>query len=302
MTKIKTLISIVGPTAVGKTAMGVLIAKHFNTEIISADSRQIYQELAIGTAKPTLAEMQGIKHHFIDSLSITTHFSAGDFEKQGLILLDKLFKIHDVVVMVGGSGLFVKAITEGFDEMPKVEEHLRESLNTQLATNGLPPLLEQLQQLDPDYFETVDKHNAQRIVRALEICIASGKPYSSFRIANAITRNFNTISIGLNTEREILYDKINHRMDLMLSAGLVKEASAVIAHRNEYALQTVGYTEVFGFLDNQYDYEEMVALLKRNSRRYAKRQLTWFKKDPQTFWFAPTDFDKIMLHIDGLLK
>jgi tRNA dimethylallyltransferase len=302
VTKFKTLISIVGPTAVGKTAMGVLIAKHFNTEIISADSRQIYQELAIGTAKPTITEMQGIKHHFIDSLSLTTHFSAGDFEKQGLILLEQLFQIHDVVVMVGGSGLFVKAITEGFDDMPKVDEHLRESLNTQLATNGLAPLLNQLQHLDPVYFNLVDKHNAQRIIRALEICLTSGKPYSTFRKSKAIVRNFNTISIGLEMPRDQLYDKINHRMDLMLEAGLLKEASAVITHRNEYALQTVGYTEVFGFLDKNYDYTQMVELLKRNSRRYAKRQLTWFKKDPQTKWFSPSAFDKIIIYIDSILK
>lgn len=298
--KQKTLISIVGPTAVGKTAMGVLLAKHFNTEVISADSRQVYKELAIGTAKPTPDEMQGIKHYFVDELSITQHFSAGDFEKQGLALLEKLFQQHDIVIMVGGSGLFVKALTQGFDEMPEVDENLRAKLNQQIETEGLEVLTEQLKELDPEYYNTVDKQNAQRVVRALEICISSGKPYSSFRKEQANPRWFNTISIGLNTEREILYDRINRRMDLMLEAGLLKEAESVIAYRNEYALQTVGYTEVFGFFDGQYDYAEMVELLKRNSRRYAKRQLTWFKKDTSTTWFEPQDFEKIIKHIEQI--
>ena len=296
--KQKTLISIVGPTAVGKTAMGVLLAKHFNTEVISADSRQIYKELAIGTAKPTPDEMQGIKHHFVDELSITQHFSAGDFEKQGLALLEKLFQQYDIVIMVGGSGLFVKALTQGFDDMPEVDENLRAKLNQQIETEGLESLTTQLKELDPEYYNTVDKQNTQRVVRALEICISSGKPYSSFRKEQSNPRWFNTISIGLNTEREILYDRINRRMDLMLEAGLLKEAESVIAYRSEYALQTVGYTEVFGFFDGQYDYAEMVELLKRNSRRYAKRQLTWFKKDPSTTWFVPEDFEKIIKHIE----
>jgi len=296
--KQKTLISIVGPTAVGKTAMGVLLAKHFNTEVISADSRQIYKELAIGTAKPTPDEMQGIKHHFVDELSITQHFSAGDFEKQGLALLEKLFQQYDIVIMVGGSGLFVKALTQGFDDMPEVDENLRAKLNQQIETEGLESLTTHLKELDPEYYNTVDKQNTQRVVRALEICISSGKPYSSFRKEQSNPRWFNTISIGLNTEREILYDRINRRMDLMLEAGLLKEAESVIAYRSEYALQTVGYTEVFGFFDGQYDYAEMVELLKRNSRRYAKRQLTWFKKDPSTTWFVPEDFEKIIKHIE----
>ena len=280
--------------------MGVLLAKHFNTEVISADSRQIYKELAIGTAKPTPDEMQGIKHHFVDELSITQHFSAGDFEKQGLALLEKLFQQHDVVIMVGGSGLFVKPLTQGFDDMPEVDENLRDTLNQQIETQGLDFLLEQLKIVDPEYYNTVDKHNSQRVVRALEICITSEKPYSSFRKENSNPRFFNTISIGLNTPREILYDRINLRMDLMLHAGLLHEAESVVAFREEYALKTVGYSEVFGYFDGLYNYIEMVELLKRNSRRYAKRQLTWFKKDPTTIWFETTDFENILLHINKI--
>ena len=302
MSKNKTLISIVGPTAIGKTAMGVHLAKHFNTEVISADSRQVYKELAIGTAKPTQEEMQGIKHHFIDSHGITNHFSAGDFEKQALTLLDQLFLNHDVVIMVGGSGLFVKALTTGFDEMPEVNDPLRLELNAQFEREGLQPLLIQLEKLDPEYFQFVDKHNAQRVIRALEICISSGRTYTSFRADKVNPRSFQTISIGLNTSRELLYEKINLRMDLMLEAGLVQEATSMMHYRNEYALQTVGYTEVFNFIDGKYDFEEMVNQLKQNSRRYAKRQLTWFTKDKSTSWFQPGDFENIILHINTILK
>lgn len=297
----KTLISIVGPTAVGKTAMGVILAKHFKTEVISADSRQVYKELSIGTAKPSIEEMQGIKHHFVDCLSITKHFSAGDFEKQGLQLLDQLFLKHDIVIMVGGSGLFVKALTEGFDEMPTINENLRNELNFTFETKGLETLLNQLEELDPEYFNTVDKSNPQRIIRALEVCISSNRTYSSFRSSKINKRNFKTISIGLNEEREILYERINKRMDLMLEAGLVEEVKNVIQFRNEYSLQTVGYSEVFDFLDKKYDESEMIDLLKRNSRRYAKRQLTWFKKDPTTEWFTPNNSQKIIDYLNDIL-
>ncbi|HSI91166.1 MAG TPA: tRNA (adenosine(37)-N6)-dimethylallyltransferase MiaA, partial [Adhaeribacter sp.] len=283
--KSKFLIVVAGPTAVGKTDLSIRLAKHFKTVILSADSRQFFRELNIGTAKPTPEEQQGVTHYFIDSHSISEEYNAGQFEADALELLDRVFKEKDVAILTGGSGLYVRALCEGMDEMPEVAPEIREELNRKLETEGLETLCQQLEKLDPEYFAQVDKANPQRVVRALEVCMASGKPYSFFRNQQRKPRPFGIIKIGLTRPREELYQRIDLRMDQMLAQGLLEEAKSLLPYRQHNALQTVGYTEIFGFLDGEYDWEEAVRLLKRNSRRYAKRQLTWFRKDPDFTWF-----------------
>jgi len=278
----KTLLVIAGPTAVGKTAFCVELAKKLQTEVVSADSRQFYRELTIGTAKPTPEEMQGVPHHFIDSLSITQSYTAGQYERDCLALLDRLFVEKDSVILTGGSGLFLKVITDGMDELPDPDPEIRQLLQQRLATEGLESLTDQLLQLDPIHHERVDKKNPQRVIRALEVCLSTGQPYSSFHTGAKATRPFRCQKICLTRPREELYARIDARMDAMLAAGLVEEARSLLPFRHHNriagsALQTVGYQEVFPYLDGAYDYAEMVRLLKRNSRRYAKRQMTWFR-------------------------
>ncbi len=289
------LVSVVGPTAVGKTALAIEIAKYFNTEIVSADSRQFYREMNIGTAKPHEEELAQVKHHFIDSHSIKSHYSVGMYEKEALVLLDELFQRHDVVVLVGGSGLFFKAIWDGFDEMPAVDLDLRASLNRWFEEEGLEPMLKELKDKDPEYFGLVDQQNHQRVIRALEVIRSSGETFTSFRKGKSVSnRNFVNLKFGLNMDREILFDRINKRMDLMIDAGLFEEAKALFPYKDHNALQTVGYTEIFNYLDGKYDREEAVRLLKRNSRRYAKRQLTWFRKDEEIKWYQPNESERII--------
>ncbi len=293
-----TLLIIAGPTAVGKTALCVRLAKLLNTDIISADSRQFYRELSIGTAKPSVGEMQGIRHHFIDSHSISEYYSAGDFERDCLQLLEELFKTKEVVILTGGSGMFIKAITDGLDEMPEAPLALREQLEERAEKEGLAVLATELQQLDPAYYQEVDKQNHQRIVRALEVCLSTGKPFSSFRKSEKVQRPFRMLKICIDRPREELYARIDARMDAMLAQGLVAEAQSLMAYRNHNALQTVGYKEVFEYLDGTYDYAEMVRLLKRNSRRYAKRQLTWFRNQDEFEWFEAEDELKLLEYLD----
>ncbi|VXD10658.1 tRNA (adenosine(37)-N6)-dimethylallyltransferase MiaA [Marinoscillum sp. 108] len=289
------LVSVVGPTAVGKTALAIEIAKYFNTQIVSADSRQFYREMNIGTAKPDKEELAQVKHHFINSHSIKSHYSVGMYEKEALVLLDELFQRHDVVVLVGGSGLFFKAIWDGFDEMPAVDLDLRASLNRWFEEEGLEPMLKELKEKDPEYFGLVDQQNHQRVIRALEVIRSSGETFTSFRKGKAVSnRNFVNLKFGLNMDREILFDRINKRMDLMIDAGLFEEAKALFPYKDHNALQTVGYTEIFNYLDGKYDREEAVRLLKRNSRRYAKRQLTWFRKDEEIKWYQPNESERII--------
>lgn len=280
----KKLIIIVGPTAVGKTALGVRLAQHFNTDVVSADSRQFYKEMSIGTAKPQPEEMCGVPHHFVDSLSVTQAYSAGDFERDTLALLDTLFLEKDVVVVVGGSGMYIKALCEGLDDMPEPDEALREQLN-QEAVDDYEAFLRKLQLLDPAYYEQVDRFNVQRVVRAMEVCITTGKPFSEFRKSEKKQRPFEIIKIGLEREREQLYEMIDQRMNLMLQKGLLEEAKKLHEYKDTYALQTIGYTEIYDFLQGAYDWAECIRLLKRNSRRYAKKQLTWFKRDPDIRWY-----------------
>lgn len=273
----KTLLVIAGPTAVGKTAYCVELAKNLQTDVVSADSRQFYRELTIGTAKPTPEEMQGVTHHFIDSHSIAETYTAGQYERDCLALLDELFQKKDVVILTGGSGLFLKVVTDGMDEMPDPDPELRQELRGRLETEGLPALLNELRRLDPIFYEKIDRQNPVRVLRALEVCLTTGQPYSRLRTGKKAERPFESKKICLTRPREQLYARIDARMDAMLAAGLVDEARALLPYRHHNALQTVGYQEVFGFLDGAYDHDEMVRLLKRNSRRYAKRQMTWFR-------------------------
>jgi tRNA dimethylallyltransferase len=280
----KTLIIVVGPTAVGKTDYCVKLAQSLDTEIVSADSRQFYKELSIGTAKPTLEEMDGVKHHFIGSHSIQDYYTVGDYERDCLQVLSEIFSRKDVAILTGGSGMFIKIITDGIDDMPDAPLELREKLAERLTNEGLEKLVEELKTLDPIFYQEVDRQNPQRVLRALEVCIATGKPFSDFRKKQKVQRPFEMIKIALERPREQLYARIDARMDTMLANGLVQEAQQFIEFRDHYALKTVGYREVFDYLDGLYDYEEMVRLLKRNSRRYAKRQMTWFKNQDEFSW------------------
>ncbi|MES2734450.1 MAG: tRNA (adenosine(37)-N6)-dimethylallyltransferase MiaA [Bacteroidota bacterium] len=298
----KYLVVIAGPTAVGKTDTSIRLAQELHTEILSADSRQFYREMTIGTAKPTEAEMQGVPHHFIHSHSIKEDYSVSYFERDALDCLTQLFQRKDTAVAVGGSGLYLKILCDGMDTIPDAQPGIREKLMAQLAEEGLASLQEKLQLLDPAYYATVDRHNPQRIVRALEICLSTGQPYSSFRQNTTVKRPFELIKIALERDRTDLYDRINQRMDLMLAQGLVAEAKALLPYCHHNALQTVGYTEVFNFLDGQYDEAEMVRLLKQNSRRYAKRQLTWFRRQEGYTWFHADDYAAVLAHVKGKLK
>ncbi|MEQ9423835.1 MAG: tRNA (adenosine(37)-N6)-dimethylallyltransferase MiaA [Cyclobacteriaceae bacterium] len=299
----KTLIVIVGPTAVGKTDVAIQVANKFKTEIISADSRQFYKELNVGTAKPSSTQLRAVKHHFVDNLSIQDKYSAGHFEKDAIILLDEVFKWHDQIVMVGGSGMYIKAVCEGFDDMPAISEDIRKRLNYELKEKGLGVLTERLKKLDSDYYDLVDLNNHQRVVRALEVIESTKKPFSFFlKNSKPQNRNFNLVKIGLELEREEIYNRINIRLDEMIKNGLFEEAASLKGYRDRYALQTVGYTEIFSYLDGDYDYEEAIRLLKRNSRRYAKRQMTWFKKDKSVKWFDPNNQHQIIAYVTEQLK
>ena len=297
MKRKKNLIIIAGPTAVGKTALAIDLAIKFNTEIISADSRQFYKEMNIGTAKPAPAELKAVPHHFIDSHSVAEEFSAGAFEIAALQKLDEIFSKNDVAVMAGGSGLFIKAVTEGFDALPDVPAEVREELNTIFDMEGIEKLQQLLKEKDPEYYNTVDIQNPQRIIRALEVTIATGKPFSSFRKNSVAERDFDSIKIGLTMEREQLYERINLRVDKMMDQGLLEEVRKLHKYKGVNALETVGYKELFGYLDKKITLEEAVELIKRNTRRYAKRQLTWFRKDKDFEWFEPHEKDKVLQYI-----
>lgn len=287
MKSTKRLIVIVGPTAVGKTTLAIRLAQQLQTEIISADSRQIYRELEIGTAKPSPAELMQAKHHFINTHSIKDDYDAGAYGREALTLINSLFQRYNNLILCGGSGLYIKAVLEGFDEMPPIPEGLRAQIIKEYEANGLIWLQAQVKQVDPDYFEVVDIQNPHRLIRALELHRAWQKPMHELRKQKKLEHPFQIVKIGLELEREELYNRIDTRMDAMIEQGLFEEAEKFYPYRNLNALQTVGYREIFGFMDGLYDKAEAVRLLKRNSRHYAKRQLTWFKKDPDTKWFKP---------------
>lgn len=281
----------------GKTKMAIDLALHFKTEIISADARQVFREMTLGTAKPSQQERQQVKHHFIDSHSIHDSFDAAAFAEEAMKSIMQLFSTHDWVVLCGGSGLYIKALLEGFDEMPDVKTGVRDELNQLFQQEGIAVLQKELSEKDPDYFAEVDKQNPQRLIRALEVIRSSGQPYSSFRKKTRKENPFNVVKIGLELPREELYNRIDSRMDTMIALGLFEEAEKLNPFKHLNALQTVGYQEIFGFLDGQYDRGEAIRLLKQNSRNYAKRQLTWFKKDDEIRWFAPNDFHAIVQYI-----
>jgi tRNA dimethylallyltransferase len=293
MSEKKYVIVLAGPTAVGKTDLSLKLAKYYDTEIISADSRQFYKELNIGTAKPSVEELAEVKHHFINSHSITTAYNVGQYEVDALQVIEKLFQKKKVAILTGGSGLFIKAVCEGMDKMPEVDKMLRAELAQRFEKEGLERLAEELQKLDPEYYETVDKQNPHRIMRALEVCLSTGKPFSSFRTQHKASRPFEIIKIALERPRQELYQRIDLRMDYMIAQGLLEETKNLQNYQHHNALQTVGYQEIFAYLKGEYDWEEAVRLLKRNSRRYAKRQMTWFKKDTEFHWFSAIEEEKI---------
>ena len=282
----KHLIVLVGPTAIGKTHWAIQIAKHFNSEILSADSRQFYQELEIGTAVPSRSELESVPHHFIQHKSIHDAYSVGDWVNDANDLLKELFKKHEILVLTGGSGLFIKALLYGLDEFPEIDPNIREELNRTLNAEGLPILQAKLRELDPVYFEQVDLDNPHRVIRALEVSLGSGQPYSSFLGKKTVSHPFNIVLIGLQTDRDLLYNRINARVDTMIGQGLVEEARALYPFKDLNALQTVGYRELFTYFEGKMGWEAAVEEIKKNTRRYAKRQLTWLRKMEGISWFS----------------
>ncbi len=298
----KTVILIAGPTAVGKTALAIQLAEHFNTAIISADSRQCYKEISIGVAKPTAEELQAVKHYFINTHSITDELTAAAYEQYALAAADEIFTTHDVAVMVGGTGLYIKAFCEGMDQIPAVPDELRLQLQQTYQQKGMEWLQQQLQQHDPLFAAQGEMQNPQRMLRALEVVMTSGESIISFRKGAKQQRPFNVIKIGLELPREELYARINLRVDLMVKEGLLEEAKAVYQQRQLNALQTVGYRELFDYFDGNISLEQAIDKIKQNSRHYAKRQLTWFKRDAEIKWFHPTDAAAILDYITAIKK
>lgn len=298
----KTLIVILGPTASGKTALSIQIARWLNTEIMNADSRQFYKGLNIGTAKPGQDELNLVPHHFIDSLSPEQDYSVGKFEEEGIALLNSLFENHDQVLMTGGSGLYIQAICQGLDQLPAADPLLRETLQKELDLHGIEVLQKKLATLDPEYYATVDKANPHRLIRALEVCIQSGEKYSSLRKFKHQVRPFNIIKIGLMPEKELLYERINKRVDQMIQEGLVEEARSFKHLQHLNALQTVGYRELFRYFNNEISLETAIEEIKKNTRRYAKRQSTWFRKDETIHWFNPEEPETIIKFLRSSLR
>ncbi|UCH15190.1 MAG: tRNA (adenosine(37)-N6)-dimethylallyltransferase MiaA [Bacteroidales bacterium] len=292
--KYKKLIVILGPTGVGKTKTAIKIAKKLKTEIISCDSRQIYRELRIGTAVPTDNELAEVKHHFIQSKSIYEYYNASMFEFEALDLLDELFKKYKRVVMVGGSGLYINAVCYGIDDLPTIDPDLRKELAEKYKNEGIESIRKQLKFLDPKYYAIVDLKNHKRILKALEVSIMTGKPYSSFLLHQIKERSFNAIKIGLSMERDKLYKRIYERVDSMIASGLLKEAKQYYKDRNLNSLNTVGYKELFNHLDGKITLENAIELIKRNTKNYARKQLTWFRKDREIKWFNPGETNKII--------
>lgn len=294
----KYLIAVVGPTAIGKTAVSITLANHFKSEILSADSRQFFKEMSIGTAVPSEEELAEVPHHFIKHISITDNYNVGDYERDALQLLEEKFKTHDLLFMVGGSGLYIDAVVKGLDVFPEVNPKIREELQEIYDQKGLEPLQEKLRKLDPDYYQKVDIQNPHRLIRALEVCIESGMPYSSFLGKDKPKRDFEIIKIGLQADRKVLYDRINRRVDFMLEAGLFEEARNLESKKHLNALQTVGYRELFSHFENEISLEKAIEEIKKNSRRYAKRQLTWLRKEERIEWFEYNEnVEKIIKYI-----
>ena len=305
MTKItqKTLVVLLGPTGIGKTDLSIEIAKELDTDIISCDSRQMYRELKIGTAVPEPLQLAQVRHHFIGNLSIHDYYNASEFEFQANDLLSKMFKFKDYAVMTGGSGMYIDAVVKGIDELPTIDTEVREKFLKMYADYGIEKLREELKKIDPEFYEQVDINNAKRVIKGLEVFEMTGKKYSSLRTDSKKERPFKIVQIGLEMDREELYNRINLRVDKMLEAGLVEEARRFYPYKDLNALNTVGYKELFGYFDGDYDLSEAIRLIKRNSRRYAKRQITWWNRDKSIKWFHPSQKSEILAeaHIVGLL-
>jgi len=294
----KHLIVIIGPTAIGKTRLSIQLAQHFECEIISADSRQFYKEMSIGTAVPSKEELEQAKHHCIQHKSIHEPYTVGDFEKEGLEIINSIFETQDYAILIGGSGLYIDAITKGLDQFPEVDPTIRQKLQEEFEANGLHTLQEKLKTLDPVHASTMDLQNPHRVIRALEICIATDKPYSSFINKKKEHRNFNIITIGITADREIIYDRINQRVNIMIDQGLVDEAQQLYKYKTLNALNTVGYKEIFQYLDGNWSKDFAISEIKKNTRRFAKRQLTWFRKNENTHWFDyQYELNQIIEHI-----
>jgi len=298
----KTLVVLAGPTAVGKTACGIELAGHYNTEIISADSRQIYLETNIGTAVPSPAELRKVKHHFIHAVSLRDPYDASRYEQEVLERLKVLFKSHDMVLMVGGSGLYIDAVCYGIDDLPAVDQELRTSLQEQFEKEGLEPLAARLKELDPVSHDRVDLKNHMRVLKALEVSIQTGRPYSSFLSATRKERPFRILRVALDMERAELYRRINQRVDKMMEAGLLDEVKGLVPFRELTAMKTVGYRELFNFLDGEITLEEAVDLIKRKTRKFARKQITWFRKENRYQWFNPGQTGEIIAWIEEHLK
>ena len=295
----KYLIVIVGPTGSGKSDLAIEIAERYGAPIISTDSRQFYRGIPIGTAQPDAEQLQRVEHHFIASHDLKQEFNCGAYETEALAKLDELYRKHDVVVAVGGSGLYIKALCEGMDSLPEAEPELREELARRLRSEGLESLCAELRQRDPAYYEEVDRNNPARVLRALEVCISTGLPYSSMRTGEKRQRPFNIIKLGIDMERERLYERINRRVDVMMQMGLEQEARAVYHLRELNSLQTVGYREMFDYFDGTISRDEAIELIKRNSRRYAKRQMTWFRRDEEIKWVDTANKQIIEEYLDS---
>lgn len=293
----KTAIFIAGPTAVGKTDVAIQIAEWLQTEVISFDSRQFYKELKIGAAPPSPEELARVPHHLVGHLSVKDDYSAGDFEREALTKLDEIFETHDTAVLVGGSGLYMRILTDGFDEMPKIPEDIRKQLNAELEENGLESLVKELSEKDPDYFAQVDKQNPQRVIRALEVIRTTGNTYTFYRQGEKTKRPFNIVKIGLDLPRPELYNHINLRVDKMMEAGLEEEVKQLLSFRKKNSMQTVGYKELIRYFDGEIDLDFAIEEIKKNSRRYAKRQLTWFRREKGIEWFSPMEMDWIKKHL-----
>jgi tRNA dimethylallyltransferase len=293
----KTLIVIVGPTGIGKTALAIALARHFSTEIISADSRQFFKEMEIGTAKPSAEELAAAPHHFINSHSIENLFSTGDFEIQAIDRITQLFEKHNLLIMVGGSGLYIDAVCNGLDDLPETDMNIREQLNQQLTNEGLESIKKQLSEYDPEYYNKVDQANPQRMIRGLEFYLSTGTKLSAHLTNSKKIRPFNIIKIGLNMDRSELYNRINQRVDKMMEAGLLDEVKGLRSFRKYNALNTVGYSELFAYLDGEIALKEAVDQIKQNTRRFAKRQLTWFRRDDSTVWFEPGQDNAVINYI-----
>ena len=298
-TKRGTLIVVAGPTGSGKSALAVRLAQYYNAPIISTDSRQVFRGLAIGTAQPTAEELAAATHYFIADREVEDDFNSGRYEAEALALLERLFEDNEYVVAVGGSGLYIQALCEGMDNLPEADKTVREALQQRLKSEGLEALVAELRERDPEYAAKVDINNPSRVMRALEVCIVTGCTYTEQRIGQKAERSFNIVKIATDMPRDVLYDRINRRVDMMVADGLVEEARAVYLKRHLNSLQTVGYREMFDYFDGTISLDEAIELIKRNSRHYAKRQMTWFRRDAEFAWFSPSDIEQIIEYINA---